>query len=72
MKQAAEDKLELDASMDQESEPKKFYCDDGNLYHDGKLFGKCADYELHDGKVYDSGQYLGSISNPGKPQVVEI
>ena len=79
MKQAVEDKLELEASIDgsesqdQEPEPKTFDCRDGYLYHNDQLFGKCADYELHDGKVYDTGQYLGQINNTGKSsQVVEI
>jgi len=45
---------------DKRPEPKIFECRDGNLYHDGDLFGKCADYTMKDGKVYDdSGQYLG-------------
>ena len=43
-----------------ESEPKIFDCHDGNLYYGDNLFGKCADYTMKDGKVYDeSGEYLG-------------
>jgi len=41
-------------------EPKIFECRNGNLYYDGNLFGKCTDYQMKSGKIYDdSGQYLG-------------
>ena len=77
IKNALDNQLELESdegkSQDQEM-PKIFDCRDGNLYHNDKFFGKCADYDLNDGKVYDdSGQYLGQINNSDKPrQVVEI
>ncbi len=56
-----------------ESEPKIFDCHDGNLYHDGNLFGKCADYNMREGKVYDdSGQYLGQTRGSLPKATVEI
>ena len=52
--------VESKSLKNKKSEPKIFDCQDGNLYHDGNLFGKCADYNMRDGKVYDkSGEYLG-------------
>ena len=52
--------IESDPQKQKRPEPKIFDCHDGNLYHDGNLFGKCTDYQMKSGKVYDdSGQYLG-------------
>ena len=54
-------------------EPKIFDCKDGNLFHDDNLFGKCADFKLNAGKVYDSfGNYLGQTRDSLKPTVTSI
>lgn len=61
IKEAIDEKLEGKKSQDQEPkpEPKIFDCRDGNLYHDGKLFGSCANH-LSLGKVYDDdGNLVG-------------
>jgi len=62
-----------DQQVTKDTEPKIFDCRDGNLYHDGNLFGKCADYNMRDGKVYDgSGEYLGQTRDSLKPTVTII
>jgi len=49
---------------------REFDCRDGNLYENDSFFGKCLDYELNDGKVYEkNGKYLGKIKHDPKPQV---
>jgi len=70
--------------QEDEEEPKKaqlikvedireFDCKDGNLFENDSFFGKCSDYELNDGKVYEkNGKYLGKIKQDPKPQVVII
>jgi len=51
----------------------EFECKNGNLYENDSFFGKCSDYELNDGKVYEkNGKYLGKIKHDPKPQVVFI
>ena len=56
--------IESEPQKQKRPEPKIFDCRDGNLYHDGNLFGKCSDYNMRDGKVYDeSGEYLGQTSD---------
>ena len=41
-------------------EPLEFDCKDGNLYVDGNFYGKCANYRMTNGKVYDeSGNLIG-------------
>jgi len=54
--------------------PKTFTCKNGNLYENGSLFGRCADYNLNAGFVYDKDRnYLGKIKNDDpKPQVEVI
>ena len=65
------DSIESDENDNQE--PKKpllikvedireFDCKDGNLYENDSFFGKCSNYELSGGKVYEkNGKYLGKI-----------
>jgi len=49
---------------------REFDCKDGNLFENDSFFGKCSDYELNAGKVYDkNGKYLGRIKHDPKPQV---
>ena len=80
IKETLQDKLREESnenSQDQEvtkdTKPKIFDCKDGNLFHDGNLFGKCADFELNAGKVYDSfGKYLGQTRDSLKPTVTLI
>lgn len=49
---------------------REFDCKDGNLFENNSFFGKCSDYELNDGKVYEkNGKYLGKIKHDPKPQV---
>ncbi len=80
IKDTLQDKLREENSQDQE-EPKKpqlikvedvieFECKNGNLYENDSFFGKCSDYELNHGKVYEkNGKYLGKIKHDPKPQV---
>jgi len=45
-------------------EPLEFSVKDGNLYVDGNFYGKCSDFSLTDGKVYDEyGNLIGQISH---------
>lgn len=53
--------------------PKVFDCSDGNLFVDGKFYGKCSDYEMTDGKIFDSsGNHLGQTRDSLKPTVTLI
>jgi len=64
---------DLDDDYQPQKTPKIFDCKDGNLFHDGNLFGKCADFKLNAGKVYDSfGNYLGQTRDSLKPTVTLI
>ena len=74
---------EVDSIESDEEEPKslkaeiidirEFDCKDGNLFENDSFFGKCSNYELNDGKVYEkNGKYLGKIKHDPKPQVVFI
>ncbi len=72
---------EVDSIESDEEEPqlikveeiKEFDCKDGNLYENDSFFGKCTDYELNDGKVYEkNGMYLGKIKHDPKPQITII
>jgi len=80
IKDTLQDKLREENSQDQEEskkpllikveDVKEFDCKNGNLYENGSLFGKCSDYELNDGKVYEkNGKYLGKIKHDPKPQI---
>lgn len=71
---------EVDSIESDEEEPKslkaeitdirEFDCKDGNLFENNSFFGKCSDYELNAGKVYEkNGKYLGTIKHDPKPQV---
>jgi len=75
IKNAVDNQLELEATEDADLEPTKpepkivsgdvkknviFDCREGNLYVDEKYYGKCADYQISAGKIYDMrGNYLG-------------
>jgi len=81
VKNAIETKLKMETTDDVQKKPqlikvedvKEFDCKDGNLYENDSFFGKCSDYELNDGKVYEkNGKYLGKIKHDPKPQVVII
>jgi len=42
--------------------PKTFTCENGNLYENGSMFGRCANYNFIAGDVYDKNStYLGKI-----------
>ena len=65
--------VEPEPAKQKRPEPKIFDCSDGNLYHNGNLFGKCIDYQMKSGKVYDdSGQYLGQTKDSLKATVTLI
>jgi len=88
IKNAVDNQLELDATEDADLEPTKpepkivsgevkknviFDCDDGRLFVDGKYYGKCKDYTLNAGKVYDMrGNYLGQTRGSLKIIVEDI
>ncbi len=81
IKNAVDNMLELEATEDAEpkiipGEVKKnviFDCDDGRLFVDGNFYGKCADYEMNAGKIYDMrGNYLGQTRGSLKITVEDI
>jgi len=88
IKNAVDNQLELEDTEDADLEPTKpepkilpgvvikniiFDCRDGNLYVDGKYYGKCADYEMNAGKIYDMrGNYLGQTRGSLKITVEDI
>jgi len=81
IKNAVDNQLELEATEDGEpkimpEEVKKnviFDCHDGNLYVGEKYYGKCADYEMNAGKIYDMrGNYLGQTRDSLKITVEDI
>jgi hypothetical protein len=68
---------EIDSELNEkESEPiitnksRVFDCKDGFLYEDGVNLGKCLDFTLRNGQVYDkTGKFLGTIQHSLKPKI---
>ena len=53
-------------------EASEFDCKDGNLFENGSFVGKCSDYDLNDGKVYEkNGKYLGKIIPKATIEIIE-
>lgn len=73
--------FELDDNTDDESnkndpepviqnKPRLFDCRDGFLYEDGVNLGKCLDFVLRNGQVYDkNGKLLGNTISSMKPKI---
>jgi len=50
--------------------PRVFDCKDGFLYEDGNNLGKCLDFVLRNGQVYDKGgNFLGNIKGSLKAKI---
>jgi len=51
---------------------KEFDCKDKNLYENDSLFGKCSDFDMNKGKVYEkNGKYLGKIIPHATIEIIE-